>query len=474
MRPIQWCGKTRRGIGLSDGKIGSIVILLFMSILIAATVVPIIAEEEYVLLATLQPPDPVGARGFGADISLGEDILLIGDWWAEVDGVSGGMLYIYDRSWNFVESMHAPTPRDFQSFSYAIDVYGDSFVVSNLGSRVEENTTKTSEVYVYDSEGVLQFSLVSPVMESNFSSMMKTGTEFGFDVSFSEDIILVGEPYGYVDISPDGLVHVYDVEGSLLTSLESPQHKPSGVFGGYIASDDEFILVGEKGDPSKPLDEGSVYVFDYDWNLVTTLHSPDGQERSAFGYSVEISGDRVVVGERWASVDGLEKAGRAHIYDTDWNLIASLQAVEPEENGQFGEHVAIGGGIVIVGERRGDAEVINEGRAYVFDLEGNLLASLIAPEPEIGAQFGWRVDTDGEVVIVAEVEASMDGVTKAGKVHIYGLGEPVVVEQVDEGEPVVEEEVEETKRGGGIPGFPLESIILGVIAVIILLRIRKF
>ena len=59
-------------------------------------------------------------------------------------------------------------------------------------------------------------------------------------------------------------------------------------------------------------------------------------------------------------------------------------------------------------------------------------------------------------------------------VHIYGLGEPAVVEQVDEGEPVVEEEVEETKRGGGIPGFPLESIILGVIAVIILWRIRKF
>ena len=35
-------------------------------------------------------------------------------------------------------------------------------------------------------------------------------------------------------------------------------------------------------------------------------------------------------------------ARRAHIYDTDWNLIASLNAVEPEENGQFGEHVAIG------------------------------------------------------------------------------------------------------------------------------------
>jgi hypothetical protein len=110
----------------------------------------------------------------------------------------------------------------------------------------------------------------------------------------------------------------------------------------------------------------------------------------------------------------------------------------------------------------------------VFDLEGNLLASLIAPDPEVGAQFGSRVDTDGEVVVVGEGMASVDGFSKRGKVYVYGFGEPAVVEPVDEGEPVVEEEVEETKRGGGIPGFPLESIILGVIAVIILWRIRKF
>jgi hypothetical protein len=359
-------------------------------------------------------------------------------------------------------------------FGYAIDVYGDLFVVTNMGSSVEENILHTSEVYVYDSKGVLQTTFISPILESNISSSMKAGTGFGTDVSFGEDIILVGEPWGYVDMSPDGLVHVYDVEGSILTSLESPQHTPYGAFGGYVASDDEFILVGETGRWNAPLDEGSVYVFDYDWNLVTTLRSPDGQERSAFGILVEISGDHVVVAERWATVDGLEKAGRAHIYDTDWNLIASLQAVEPEENGQFGEEVAIGGGIVVVGERRGDAEVINEGRAYVFDLEGNLLASLIAPDPEVGAQFGSRVDTDGEVVVVGEYAASVDGFSKRGKVYVYGLGEPAVVEQVDEGEPVVEEEVEETKRGGGIPGFPLESIILGVIAVIILWRIRKF
>ena len=147
--------------------------------------------------------------------------------------------------------------------------------------------------------------------------------------------------------------------------------------------------------------------------------------------------------------------------------------MEPEENGQFGEGVAIGGGIVVVSERRGDAEVINEGRAYVFDLEGNLLTSLIAPEPEIGAQFGARLETDGEIVIVGEFMASVNGLSKRGKVHIYGLGEPAVVEPVDEGEPVVEEEVEETKSGGGIPGFPYESIIISIVLAVIILWLQQ-
>jgi hypothetical protein len=457
---------------MREGRVGSVVVLLFLSVLIATTVVPIEAEEEYVLLASLQSPNQAGAEAFGAGICLGEDILIITDPYADVDDVSRvGMLYIYDRSWNLVESVYPPTLEEAQYFGgFEAEVYGDLFVTSGRGPHDDEGQT-FGEVYVYDLEGVLQFSLVSPVLESNLSSTMKRTTAFGVAVSLREEVILVGEPLGYVGMSFAGLVHVYDFDGSLLTSLESPQPIPDGCFGQAIESSDEFILVRETGF-DRPLAEGSVYVFDYDWNLVTTLHSPDGQEYSHFGYSIAISGDHIVVGERWASVDGLEKTGRAHIYDTDWNLIASLQAEEPEANGQFGEHVAIGGGLVVVGERRGDVEVINEGRAYVYDLEGNLLASLNAPEPEVGAQFGWRVETDGEIVVVGEVEASVDGISKKGKAYVYGLGEPAVVEPVVE-EPVVEEDAEETQSGGGIPGFPYESIVIGILVVIVFWSLQK-
>ncbi len=75
----------------------------------------------------------------------------------------------------------------------------------------------------------------------------------------------------------------------------------------------------------------------------------------------------------------------------------------------------------------------------------------------------------GEVVVVAEVEASVDSPSKKGKVHIFGLGEPAAVE------PMVDEKPDEPESWGGFPGFPLESIVIGILLVmaIWLMRLRR-
>ena len=85
-----------------------------------------------------------------------------------------------------------------------------------------------------------------------------------------------------------------------------------------IDANDDFILISEVGDwTQKPIENGSVYVYNRNYELIETLHSPDHQERSYFGISVVISRDHMVVGEHWDSVDVHERAGRVHIYDTD-------------------------------------------------------------------------------------------------------------------------------------------------------------
>jgi hypothetical protein len=121
-------------------------------------------------------------------------------------------------------------------------------------------------------------------------------------------------------------------------------------------------------------------------------------------------------------VDGHEKAGRAQIYDTDWNHVATLQSPTPEALAEFGCDVAMGGDIVVVGERKGDVDIMNEGKVHVFDLEGNLIATLVSPEPAVCALFGHSVETDGEIIAVGETDVEAGGETKAGKVHIFQAG----------------------------------------------------
>jgi hypothetical protein len=317
--------------------------------------------------------------------------------------------------------------------------------------------------------------------------------------------------------------------------------KREAEFGTSLALSDEYIIVGEPGYITRPIEIGSVHVFDYDWNHVATLNAPEQGEYSGFGNQVATDGDIIVVGEFMATVDGHEKAGRAHIFDTGWNHLAVLQAPAPDDNGEFGIDLAVGGGLVVVGEGKGDVSDMNEGKTYLFDLEGNLISTLTSPDPTIGARFGYRVATDGEFVVVAEVEATADELIKAGRVHIFQAGAAVFISgnltidpssveadgtvtvsvevkntgsesgshtvalkldgEVEEEKTVtlspeeaetVSFEVTTSKLGthsveidgltgsyavtekeeepsGGIPGFPYEAIILGVVAGVVIL-----
>jgi hypothetical protein len=229
-----------------------------------------------------------------------------------------------------------------------------------------------------------------------------------------------------------------------------------------LAANEEFILVGEPGSTNYPDIIGSVHVFDYNWNLVKTIQAPEQVARTIFGKSIAIKGETVVIGEIWADVEGVERAGRAYIFDTDWNHLVTLQSTAPRAGGEFGRGTAIVGDLMVVGERRGDVISIKEGKAYVYDLDGNLLSTLASPEPAVGAQFGYKVATDGEIVVVADVEATVEGVSKAGKVHVFAPGpgaEPEPEAVTTETKPASEEK----KPGGGIPGFPYESIIFGLV-----------
>ena len=395
---------------------GKHAILILLCILAAYSVIPVRAEEEYNVIATLEPSNPQGFGKFGGDFALSEDLLLIGERWGDVEGVGGaGKAYLYDTDWNLLLTLQAPEPETPAEFGRSVDLLGDVMVVGSHLARVEDLVC-AGKVYVFDSDGSLQFTLQSPNPRIN--------RHFGIEVALGKDVILVAETGGVVqDFLRAGVVHVYNTEGVYLTTLTSPSMKNNGLFGYKLEANEEFILVGEPGEhDNPPFVIGSVHVFDYDWNHVATLQAPEQEVRTGFGVCIAIRGETVVIGEVWDDVEGVERAGRAYIFDTDWNHLATLQSTAPRVGGEFGKSTAIGGDLIMVSEPVADVIVMKEGKVYMFDLEGNLVSTLQSPDPTIGAQFGYRVATDGEIVVVSDVEAPVDGVSKAGKVHIFQAG----------------------------------------------------
>jgi hypothetical protein len=153
----------------------------------------------------------------------------------------------------------------------------------------------------------------------------------------------------------------------------------------------------------------------------------------AFGHSVSVSGDTVVVGansedSNATGVNGddsdnsASESGAAYVFvrsGTNWSQQAYLKASNADPGDYFGYSVAVSGDTVVVGaiwedsnaiDGPGDNNAFDAGAAYVFVRSGtnwSQQAYLKASNPDIYDDFGSCVAVSGDTVVVgAPYEAS--------------------------------------------------------------------
>ena len=271
--------------------------------------------------------------------------------------------------------------------------------------------------------GVMLFSLGAPVLGSprevggpdafgyvyRDSQSLSTGgssaglgTGYGDEVAMDGDLMVVGEGGG-------NRAYVYRVTADddiPIAVLENPL--PTGYFGRSLAISGNRVVVGDSlhkkvylydmssGTPSVPTETLTV----------TELPDLDPSERvSNFGYTVAISGTRVVVGEFYGT--------RAYVYDLD------SPGHDPEDpahtlvmgagaNGSA--NVAISGTRVVVGDRKNQ-------KAYVYDLGS---ANPATPEHTLGMAEGSEATRVAMVAIFGTRVVVGDRVN--AKVYVYDLG----------------------------------------------------
>lgn len=209
-----------------------------------------------------------------------------------------------------------------------------------------------------------------------------------------------------------------------------PATSASGVtaFGWSVATDGVSAAVGAYLEDAGQQDSGVVHLYRRTlagWSSDGSIEPPDPAFRGFFGWSVAISGNRVVIGEPGANT----RNGRAWVFvrraPNDWVEIDQLEpATAPAGGEQFGSAVALEGTVAVVGSPAYDAGALTDrGRALVFtgsDIADSWL-QVAAPEPfilGIRGRYGSSVALGGGVLVIGAPGDSQNA-TQAGSAHLF-------------------------------------------------------
>lgn len=118
-------------------------------------------------------------------------------------------------------------------------------------------------------------------------------------------------------------------------------------------------------------DNGTATPTDDTWTEVLAYVARDGSMNDKFGWSVGLEGDRAVVGAL-RDDDGAANGGSAYVLLwelNNWTQVTKLTAPDALANDRFGETVDVEGDRVLVGAPDGDVGVTNSGAVYLFEVD---------------------------------------------------------------------------------------------------------
>lgn len=238
-----------------------------------------------------------------------------------------------------------------------------------------------------------------------FASAAAPSELFGFSIDVDATTAVVGAP-GAAGAGLAGRAVVLTHDGSDWSEqavLTAPTPTTGEAFGYDVAIDADTIVVGARN----PGGSGAAYVFTgtgASWTLQAQLSSsPSGSADDQFGTSVDIDGDRLVVGAPLDDQAGLN-SGAAHVFDRaagTWTLAHSLGSQAPSSNGLFGDAVILAGGNTIVGAPIEAAGTYGlAGSAYVFDAAGAHLQTLAPSDRQSFHGYGTSFSFDNGTLVV--------------------------------------------------------------------------
>ncbi|MHA2298512.1 MAG: GH25 family lysozyme [Candidatus Hodarchaeales archaeon] len=365
--------------------------------------------------------DGVTRDMFGISVSVSGDIAVIGAHMDDDSGIDSGSAYVFVRngnSWTKEAKLIANDGEDWDGFGISVSISNDTAVI---GAWFDDN--KTGSAYVFVRKGNIWIKEAKLVARDRAE-----GDRFGASVSISGDTIVIG---AYTDDdagSSSGSAYVFVRSGTIWTQqakLTASDATEGDFFGISVSNSENSTVIGACYDDVSGTDSGSAYVFSCNgtkWIQQAKLIANDSYEGDLFGNSVSIYGDSIAIGADLDD-DGGSDSGSVYVFvynGTTWSQQAKLIASDAEEEDAFGVSVSINVDTVMVGAWQDDDAGTDSGSVYVFEWNGTIWNQETKLKGANGEHYGFSVSFDGSTAVIGAPYDDHKG-TLSGSAYVYGL-----------------------------------------------------
>jgi hypothetical protein len=299
-----------------------------------------------------------------------------------------------------------PLPGDFFGTAVAID--GRRVLVGATGD--DACGPNSGAAYVYELlEGTEKWVFAAELLPSE----CEEGRFFGRSVALSENFAAVAASQEFFSEETPNAVYVFERDSlhgwHQIARLVGGHASDEGAFGTSVSMDGERILVTTSGDPAGGAFNGALHIFalndEGQWER-TSRFSADDTRAGILGTAGAIAGDYAVVS---ASTYFRYKPGTVYFFERDratdtWSVAASFGDID-----DFFISVDADSNRAIVGESKAGRNASGQATIFERDAEGQWKKAhrLQLDKPYDFGAFGTDVAIDGEYALVAAYDEQL-------------------------------------------------------------------
>ncbi len=311
-------------------------------------------------------------------------------------------------------------------FGTSVDIDGD-YIVVGAPSKIVNGMESAGGIYVFYRSGD-QWNQQAILAASDPDS----GDQLGRAVAISGLYLIAGAPYNDVSAQPDrGNAYIFSRSGATWSqhAIISPTFGlPGDHIGKSVDIDGDKVLIGAPyDDNNNKVNAGCVYAYKRTGNLWYAEYHflpQSAQEDSHFGEAVAIDDTTVVIG--WPQLDysGFLSLGIACVYfynGTTWYRHSDIIPSEQREGLSYGSEVGISNGVIVVGVPQNHVGyAYAQGKAWVYQQHGSqwqVTRSIVDDHGQPHDYFGFGIGIDAHEVIIGSYAKN----DNSGKVYFVNL-----------------------------------------------------